>query len=45
MRQTHVAGDKLFVDWAGDTVPIRLVFDLGFISPIISLHEQVFPCP
>ena len=22
MRQTHVAGDKLFVDWAGDTVPI-----------------------
>jgi hypothetical protein len=23
MPQTHVAGDKLFVDWAGDTVPIR----------------------
>jgi transposase len=22
MRQTHVAGDKLFVDWAGDTIPI-----------------------
>ena len=22
MRQTHVAGDKLFVDWAGDTVPV-----------------------
>ena len=22
MRQTHVAGDKLFVDWAGDKVPI-----------------------
>ena len=22
MRQTHVAGDKLFVDWAGDRVPI-----------------------
>ena len=22
MRQTHVAGDKLFVDWAGDTVSI-----------------------
>jgi transposase len=22
MRQTYVAGDKLFVDWAGDTVPI-----------------------
>ena len=22
MRQTHVAGDKLFVDWAGDTVDI-----------------------
>jgi len=26
MRQTHVAGEKLFVDWAGDTVP---VFDLA----------------
>jgi transposase len=23
MRQTHMAGDKLFVDWAGDTVPRR----------------------
>lgn len=22
MRQTHVGGDKLFVDWAGDTIPI-----------------------
>jgi len=22
MRQTHVAGDKLFVDWDGDMVPI-----------------------
>src|SRR5919201_5534908 len=22
MRQTHAAGDKLFVDFAGDTVPI-----------------------
>jgi transposase len=22
MRQTHVAGDKLFVDWAGDTVAV-----------------------
>jgi transposase len=22
MRQTHVAGEKLFVDWAGDTVPV-----------------------
>ena len=22
MRQTHLAGDKLFVDWAGDTIPI-----------------------
>jgi transposase len=26
MRQTHAAGEKLFVDWAGDTVP---VFDAG----------------
>src|SRR5215475_12111511 len=22
MRQTHGAGEKLFVDWAGDTVPV-----------------------
>ena len=22
MRQTHVAGEKLFVDWAGDTIPL-----------------------
>ena len=22
MRQTHVAGDKLFVDWAGDTISV-----------------------
>ena len=22
MRQTHLAGDKLLVDWAGDTIPI-----------------------
>jgi transposase len=22
MRQTHAAGEKLFVDWAGDTVPL-----------------------
>lgn len=22
MRQTHVAGEKLFVDYAGDTVPV-----------------------
>jgi transposase len=23
MRQTHKAGEKLFVDWAGDTIPVR----------------------
>ena len=22
MRQTHAGGDKLFVDYAGDTVPV-----------------------
>jgi transposase len=22
MRQTHVGGDKLFIDYAGDTVPV-----------------------
>ena len=24
MRQTHVGGDKLFVDYAGDTVPVNV---------------------
>jgi transposase len=24
MRQTHVGGDKLIVDYAGDTVPVSL---------------------
>jgi transposase len=24
MRQTHLGGDKLFVDWAGDTVPVTV---------------------
>ena len=24
MRQTHAAGDKLFVDYAGDTVPVMV---------------------
>ena len=24
MRQTHLGGEKLFVDWAGDTVPVIL---------------------
>ena len=22
LRQTHLAGEKLFVDWAGDTMPV-----------------------
>jgi transposase len=22
MRQTHAAGEMLFVDWAGDTMPV-----------------------
>ena len=25
MRQTHVAGEKLFVDWAGNTVPVPVI--------------------
>ena len=25
MRQTHVGGDKLFVDYAGDTVPATVL--------------------
>jgi transposase len=23
MRRAHIGGDKLFVDYAGDTVPVR----------------------
>jgi transposase len=25
MRQTHAGGDKLFVDYAGDTVPVMII--------------------
>lgn len=32
MRQIHVAGDKLFVDWAGDTVPV-IDADTGEVRP------------
>ena len=43
MRQTHLAGEKLFVDWAGDTIP---VFDQPFRSDVLehairlSCHQQ-----
>src|SRR5437879_13756515 len=33
MRQTHVAGDKLFVDDAGDTVPVIIDRLTGEIRP------------
>ena len=29
MRQTHLGGDKLFVDYAGDTVPVIIDHRLG----------------
>jgi transposase len=29
MRQTHLGGDKLFVDYAGDTVPVIIDQRLG----------------
>jgi transposase len=33
MRQTHVGGDKLFVDYAGDTVPVVIDRLTGEIHP------------
>jgi hypothetical protein len=57
MRQTHVAGDKLFVDWAGDTVPIidamtgevhaahLFVAVLGASSYITPRHVGARRCP
>src|SRR6266851_582028 len=33
MRQTHVGGDKLFVDYAGDTVPVTVDRLTGKIRP------------
>jgi transposase len=33
MRQTHVGGDKLFVDYAGDTVPVIIDRLTGKIRP------------
>jgi transposase len=33
MRQTHVGGDKLFVDYAGDTVPVVIDRLTGEIRP------------
>ena len=33
MRQTHLGGDKLFVDYAGDTVPVILDARVGLVRP------------
>ena len=33
MRQTHVGGDKLFVDYAGDTVPVIVDRFTGQVRP------------
>jgi transposase len=33
MRQTHAVGDKLFVDYAGDTVPVIVDRLTGKIRP------------
>jgi len=31
MRQAHIGGDKLFVDYAGDTVPVIICNSLDLI--------------
>jgi transposase len=33
MRQTHIGGDKLFVDYAGDTVPVIVDRLTGHVRP------------
>src|SRR6202167_4735013 len=37
MRQSHVGGDKLFVDYAGDTVPVIVDRPTGEVP-----HAQIF---
>ena len=32
MRQAHIGGDKLFVDYAGDTVPVIAFGDTRLVS-------------
>ena len=43
MRQTHAGGDKLFVDYAGDTVPVRdrQVRSIGSASSAANLDRRV----
>ena len=50
MRQTHLAGDKLFVDYAGDTVPVvvdRLTGEIRaahiFVA-VMGASSQSFAC-
>ena len=40
MRQTHIGGDKLFVDYAGDTVPVIVDRLTGEVRP-----AQIFVLP
>src|SRR5215472_3512870 len=41
MRQTHVGGDKLFVDYAGDTVPV-IVDGTQTLGDWIAAHTRAF---
>ena len=44
MRQTHVGGDKLFVDYAGDGVPVivdRLTGELRQAQIFVAVHGRV----
>ena len=37
MRQTHAGGDKLFVDYAGDTVPVIIDRLTGKTRPALRI--------
>jgi transposase-like protein len=44
MRQTHVGGDKLFVDYAGDTVPViidRLTGEVRAVQIFVTTKREI----
>jgi|SoiMethySBSTD1v2_1073268.scaffolds.fasta_scaffold1605818_1 hypothetical protein len=43
MRQTHLGGDKLFVDYAGDTVPVIVDRLTGEVRQGKSLRRTMAP--
>jgi transposase len=48
MRQTHLAGEKLFVDWAGDTMPVlirQLAKSIARTSSSRRLARPITPTP